>query len=44
VKVIALRCGGWNDDGLEGAAAIYDDPADLLANYDNSPLKRPDSV
>jgi HAD superfamily hydrolase (TIGR01509 family) len=44
VKVIALRCGGWNDDGLEGAVAIYDDPADLLANYESSPLKRADSI
>jgi HAD superfamily hydrolase (TIGR01509 family) len=38
VKVIALRCGGWNDHGLKGAIAIYDDPADLLAHLDDSPL------
>lgn len=38
VRVIAVRCGGWDDDALRGAAAIYDDPADLLAHYDNSPL------
>jgi HAD superfamily hydrolase (TIGR01509 family) len=38
VKVIALRCGGWNDDGLKSAIAIYDDPADLLACLDASPL------
>lgn len=38
VKVIALRCGGWNDHGLKVALAIYDDPADLLAHLDNSPL------
>jgi HAD superfamily hydrolase (TIGR01549 family) len=38
VNVIALRCGGWNDDGLKGAIAIYDDPADLLAHLDDSPL------
>lgn len=30
VKVIAVRCGGWDDDGLGGAVAVYDDPADLL--------------
>lgn len=36
VPIIALRCGGWNDDGLRGATAIYDDPADLLAHYDRS--------
>ncbi|MDB4887550.1 MAG: hydrolase, haloacid dehalogenase-like family [Gemmatimonadetes bacterium] len=38
VPVIALRTGGWPDDALDGAAAIYDDPADLLAHFDDSPL------
>lgn len=38
VKVIALRCGGFSDDRLADAIAIYDDPADLLARYDESPL------
>jgi phosphoglycolate phosphatase-like HAD superfamily hydrolase len=39
VPTIALRCGGWwTDDALRGATAIYDDPADLLAHYDDSPL------
>jgi len=39
VPTIALRCGGWwGDDSLSGAVAIYDDPADLLARYDESPL------
>jgi HAD superfamily hydrolase (TIGR01509 family) len=38
VKVIALRSGGWSDKDLTGALAIYDDPADLLAHYDESPL------
>jgi HAD superfamily hydrolase (TIGR01509 family) len=38
VRCIALRCGGWGDDDLRGAAAIYDDPADLLARYASSPL------
>jgi HAD superfamily hydrolase (TIGR01509 family) len=36
--VIALRCGGWRDQDLKGALAIYDDPADLLAHYKTSPL------
>ena len=40
VPVIALRCGGWGDADLEGALAIYDDPADLLAHYADSPLVR----
>jgi HAD superfamily hydrolase (TIGR01509 family) len=40
VKCIALHSGGWNDDSLKGAVAIYDGPADLLAHYDASPLGR----
>lgn len=41
VPAIALRCGGWWDDAALGqAAAIYDDPADLVAHFDESPLGR----
>lgn len=39
VPIIALRSGGWDDSDLVGALAIYDDPADLLAHYDASPLR-----
>ncbi len=39
VGTIALRCGGFSDDDLTGALAIYDDPADLCARYDTSPLR-----
>ncbi len=38
VGMIALRCGGHSDAELAEALAIYDDPADLLAHYDASPL------
>jgi len=38
VEVVALRCGGWSDDALTGAIAIYDDPADLLAHWEESPF------
>ena len=38
MRVIALRCGGWDDAGLQGASAVYDDPADLAAHLDGSPL------
>ncbi|HSH31112.1 MAG TPA: HAD family hydrolase [Candidatus Saccharimonadales bacterium] len=38
VGLIALRCGGWEDQALGGALAIYDHPADLLENYPSSPL------
>jgi HAD superfamily hydrolase (TIGR01509 family) len=40
VRTIALRSGGgWSDHELSGAAAIYDDPTDLLAHLDTSPVK-----
>ena len=39
VACIALRCGGWwKDEDFSDAAAIFDDPADLLAHYRESPL------
>lgn len=38
VGTIALRCGGWDDEARRGALAVYDDAADLLARYDESPL------
>jgi HAD superfamily hydrolase (TIGR01509 family) len=41
VGVIAFRCGGFADEALEGALAIYDGPEDLLARYDESLLALP---
>jgi HAD superfamily hydrolase (TIGR01509 family) len=38
VRCIALRSGGWDDDALADAAAIYTDTADLLAHFGESPL------
>ena len=38
IPVIAFRSGGWLDSELAAASAIYDGPADLLANYDTSPI------
>ncbi len=38
--VIALRCGGWDDEDLVGALAIYNDPQDLLTHYETSPFAR----
>jgi HAD superfamily hydrolase (TIGR01509 family) len=39
VKSIALRCGGWwKDEDFSDAAAIFDDPADLLEHFRESPL------
>lgn len=39
VRAVALRCGGWSDADLH-ADAVYDDPADLAAHLDRSPLGR----
>lgn len=38
VGVVAVRCGGFSDEQLAGALAIYNDPADALAHYDCSPF------
>lgn len=40
VQIIAVRTGGWEADDLEGAIAVYDDPADLLRNYEDTPFGR----
>ena len=36
VDTVALRSGGFSDGQLAGAIAIYDDPADLLAHWDEA--------
>ncbi|MEX0907210.1 MAG: HAD family hydrolase [Gemmatimonadota bacterium] len=40
VRIIGLRCGGWTDKELRGAAETYGSPAELLARYDESLLTR----
>jgi HAD superfamily hydrolase (TIGR01549 family) len=40
VGVVALRCGGWDDEGLAGALAIYDAPAQVLDLYDQTIFAR----
>jgi HAD superfamily hydrolase (TIGR01509 family) len=40
VDSVAVRSGGWDTAALDGAIAIYDDVADLLARYADSPLGR----
>lgn len=40
VPIVALRCGGWDDEALEGALAVYHDPADLLERYASSPFAK----
>jgi HAD superfamily hydrolase (TIGR01509 family) len=43
LRTIGVLCGGWPEEKLReaGCVAIYRDPADLLRNYDQSPLTRP---
>jgi HAD superfamily hydrolase (TIGR01509 family) len=36
--VIAFRCGGFSDEDLTGALAVFDGPADLLERWEESPL------
>jgi len=38
VACVAFRCGGWNDEALSGAVAIYDGPWSLLSQLGPSPL------
>lgn len=40
LQTIGLRCGGWSEEKLRaaGCIAVFDNPADLLARYDASPL------
>jgi HAD superfamily hydrolase (TIGR01509 family) len=40
LRAVGLLCGGFPEDALRraGFVALYRDPADLLANYDRSPL------
>lgn len=38
VAILAMRTGGWDDEALSGAAAVYDHPADLLERYEDSLL------
>jgi HAD superfamily hydrolase (TIGR01509 family) len=43
VRTIAFRSGGWTDDGLRGAIAIYAGPWDLLDRFETSPLAKPET-
>lgn len=40
LRTIGLLCGGWPEPELRraGCLAIYRDPAELLAHYEQSPL------
>lgn len=38
VNLVGLLSGGWTKEELSGAIAIYDNPADVLRWYDDSPF------
>lgn len=40
VRILAVRSGGWTDQSLAGATAIYDDVLHLLREYDESIFSR----
>jgi HAD superfamily hydrolase (TIGR01509 family) len=40
VAIVAVRCGGWGDADLNGAMAVYDDPAAILEQWETSPFGR----
>lgn len=33
VRIVAVRCGGWEAPDLKGAVAVFNDPAEMLAKY-----------
>jgi HAD superfamily hydrolase (TIGR01509 family) len=41
LRTVGVQCGGWPESDLRaaGCVAVYRDPADLLAHYEQSPLK-----
>ena len=39
VGIIAVRCGGWEDTALSGALTVYDDPQDIVNNFESLPSK-----
>ncbi len=43
LRTVGVLCGGFPEESLRkaGCIAIYQDPADLLARYDGSPLSEP---
>jgi hypothetical protein len=38
VACVALRSGGWADQDLKNAVAIFNDPEDLLSQLSTSPF------
>jgi HAD superfamily hydrolase (TIGR01509 family) len=38
VETVALLCGGWDAEALQGAVSIYEDPEDLLRHFTASPF------
>ena len=40
LPAIALLTGGWKREDFSQAAAIYESPADLLAHFEQSPLRK----
>ncbi len=40
VKAVAFRSGGWSDQDLAGALAIYDDISGLLKKFEQSPFSK----
>ena len=44
IRIVGLECGGWSAEALNGALAVYRDPAELLVRYDESPFGRASRV
>lgn len=38
IEIVGVESGGWTAEALAGSLAVYRDPADILARYDESPF------
>jgi phosphoglycolate phosphatase-like HAD superfamily hydrolase len=41
IGTIAFRCGGWDDQQLSEALALYDHPGGLMERIEQSPFRLP---
>ena len=40
IRIVAVTCGGWSRESLQGAEEIYEGPADILEHYDQTAFAR----
>ena len=38
IAIVGVECGGWSAEELAGAVAVFRDPVDILAHYEDTPF------